>query len=95
MELATRITFVQGNILENEKLEKACEGVDGVFHLAGIVKHSRDNGNGATVETAWQVNVSRCSTSKQLDLPLTDKHLIDCLIAVAGGRDVRGLRGRR
>ena len=31
--------------------------MDGVFHLAGIVKHSRDNGNGATVETAWKVNV--------------------------------------
>lgn len=34
-----------------------CEGVDGVFHLAGIVKHSRDNPHPPTVDVAWQVNV--------------------------------------
>lgn len=56
-ELAERVAFEKGNILEVDKLEAACEGVDGVFHLAGIVKHSRDNPHPPTVEVAWKVNV--------------------------------------
>ena len=56
-DAAARISFVQGNILETDKLEAECEGVDGVFHLAGIVKHSRDNPHPPTVEVAWKVNV--------------------------------------
>jgi|EP01047_Picozoa_sp_COSAG01_P013110 dihydroflavonol-4-reductase len=56
-EQAERVSYIKGSILEEEKLEAACEGVDGVFHLAGIVKHSRDNPHPPTVDFAWKVNV--------------------------------------
>jgi dihydroflavonol-4-reductase len=51
------VTFEKGSILETDKLDAACEDVDGVFHLAGIVKHSRDNPHPPTVDMAWEVNV--------------------------------------
>lgn len=55
--MAKSVTFVKGDILDVPKLEEACEGKDGVFHLAGIVKHSRDNPHPPTVDLAWKVNV--------------------------------------
>eukprot|EP00899_Mesostigma_viride_P012190 jgi/Mesvir1/20972/Mv08039-RA.1 len=40
-ELPSSVVFYPGSILDESVLREAVKGVDGVFHLAGLVEHSR------------------------------------------------------
>eukprot|EP00002_Diphylleia_rotans_P000016 TRINITY_DN10009_c0_g1_i1.p1 TRINITY_DN10009_c0_g1~~TRINITY_DN10009_c0_g1_i1.p1 ORF type:complete len:339 (-),score=74.39 TRINITY_DN10009_c0_g1_i1:106-1122(-) len=43
LEKHERVVFAKGSVMDIETLEKACAGVSAIFHLAGIVEHSRRN----------------------------------------------------
>ena len=45
---AASVSYVQGDVLDRAALVQAMQGVDGVFHLAGSVTHSRRQGQRTT-----------------------------------------------
>eukprot|EP00041_Stephanoeca_diplocostata_P002984 m.31072 g.31072 ORF g.31072 m.31072 type:complete len:364 (+) comp13944_c0_seq2:271-1362(+) len=51
-DAAARVSCVEGNVLKQKSIEDALEGIDGIFHLAGIVVHSRSG-----VDLMMKVNI--------------------------------------
>lgn len=51
--LGKNVEHFKGTILDKASIEAACEGVDGIFHLAGLVLHSRN----ISTEEVYKVNV--------------------------------------
>lgn len=70
---ASNIQYVKCNVLDKEGLARTFEGADGVFHLAGVVDHSKRN-EAAMREINVQGTLNSIAAAKAAGVPRVVGH---------------------